>query len=208
MIGRDTSSSSPQCFNACLVASLMLLVVAFAQWWLIDWLTPFLMPILYLVVLACFGAVFMWSMVSAIRKRPRSVASLAVCTGTLLIWTFVPFSDLWVRANYWYYRDARDVVVARVLAGSLRPNVEHNSSLITLPPGTPQVSMSGNQIVVEEHDGRKLVFFYTFRGILDNYAGFLFVPKDANPLSYSDLGEPCCTQFVKYSDRWFWVSHQ
>jgi hypothetical protein len=151
---------------------------------------------------------FLWSAVAIFKRGRQAWASFAICAGTLLIWIVVPFTELWIGGNYWYYRDARGAVVERVLAGTLRPNVDYNSSLIRLPPGSPHVSMGGNEIVVEEHNGKKLVFFYTFRGILDNYAGFLFVPEGAEPLWYSDLGEPCCTQLEKYSDRWFWASHQ
>jgi hypothetical protein len=203
-----TTTARSTGLGASIAASVTLLVMASVQWWLVEWLTPFLMPPLYLAVLVYFGVALVWSTVRVFMKGKQAWGSFAVCVGTLLIWIFVPFTDLWIQANYWYYRDARDAVVAQVLAGSLRPNVDYNSKLIALPPHSPHVSVGGNEIVVEEHDGKRLVFFYTFRGILDHYSGFLFVPQGAEPLWYSDLGEPCCTQLVKYSDRWFWASHR
>jgi hypothetical protein len=41
--------------------------------------------------------------------------------------------------------------------------------------------MGGNEVAVEEHAIKKYVLFFTFQGILDQYAGFLFVPEGGPP---------------------------
>ncbi len=87
------------------------------------------------------------------------------------------------------HKTQREVVIENVNNGSLSPNVVHNSSLINLENRYPVLSAGGNEIVVEQHEGLKYVFFFTFRGILDNYAGFLYVPNGGKPTECSDLNE-------------------
>ncbi len=52
------------------------------------------------------------------------------------------------------------------------------------------------------------MFFFTFRGVLDNYSGFLFVPDGGDPKEFYDLGEPGSTQLVKYGKNWYWAGHR
>jgi hypothetical protein len=132
---------------------------------------------------------------------------LAICLCAVLLAVYFPFTDVWLAANYHWYRPARAEVVRQVQRGELRPNVAHNPSLIALPPGTPLVSMGGNEIIVEVHDGQPYVFFFTYRGILDNYSGFLFVPAGGDPRRFSDLGEPT-TQLVEREEHWYFAAHR
>ena len=105
------------------------------------------------------------------------------------------------------YESQRQEVVEKVYSGELVPNVRHNSSLIALGAEYSKLSMGGNEIVVQDIDGLVYVFFFTYRGILDNYSGFLFVPDGGDPRNYSDLNEDDVTQIVKYADNWYWASH-
>jgi len=95
-----------------------------------------------------------------------------------------------------------------VFAGTLQPNVDHNPRLIRLDESYPLVSMGGNEIVVEEHDGGKYVLFFTFRGILDNYSGFLYVPSGGVPSLFSDLNEQQFTEIEPLEENWYFVSHR
>jgi hypothetical protein len=76
-----------------------------------------------------------------------------------------------------------------------------------LAAAAPQVSMGGNEILEEVHDGKTYLFFFTFRGILDSYAGFLFVPTGGDPRAFSDLNEAPATFITRYSEHWFFASH-
>jgi hypothetical protein len=64
-----------------------------------------------------------------------------------------------------------------------------------------------HEIVVEGKDGAQYVFFYTFRGILDSYSGFLYVSKGGAPTGYSYLGEEKFTQITPLEENWYHVSH-
>lgn len=61
--------------------------------------------------------------------------------------------------------------------------------------------------MVEEHDGLQYVFFFTFRGILDNYSGFLFVPEGGDPTRFRDLNEPESTQLARYASHWYFAGN-
>ena len=97
-------------------------------------------------------------------------------------------------------------IVRQVENGVLRPNVGHNPNLIALGSGAALVSKGGNEIIVEIHDGARYVFFFTYRGILDNYLGFLFVPAGGDPRRFSDLGEPS-TQLIRRDEHWYFAAH-
>ena len=95
-----------------------------------------------------------------------------------------------------------------VIDGELQPNVEYNSQLIQLDTNERNLSMGGNEIIVEEHLGDTYVFFFTFRGVVDNYAGFLYVPLGGSPSLFGDLDEPDSTQLVEFLGNWYFASHR
>ena len=53
---------------------------------------------------------------------------------------------------------------------------------------------------------KKYVFFYTFRGILDNYSGFLWVPEGGKPELFQDAGESG-TEVLFYGGNWYFIGH-
>ena len=120
---------------------------------------------------------------------------------------YIPFTTLWLKADYVINKYQRNVVVSEVLSGQLVPNVEYNPSLINLGGKSPILSKGGNDIVVENHDNLTYVFFYTFRGILDNYSGYLYVPEGGVPDKYSDLNETEVAEIKHIEDNWYFVSH-
>ena len=50
------------------------------------------------------------------------------------------------------------------------------------------------------------MFFFTYRGILDNYSGFLFVHSGGDPRRFADLGEPT-TDIIQQEDHWYFAAH-
>ena len=124
-----------------------------------------------------------------------------------MLLVLIPFTDLCLKWNFIHYRQEREKIVNQVLAGELQPNVEYNSSLIALPASFKYISCRRNDIVVEEHKDKKYIFFFTYSGILDNYAGFLYTPDGGDPAEYNDLHETASTQIVPYVENCYWVSH-
>ncbi len=200
----------PLVFWVSLVTSLIILIFTIFQWPMVELLTPFLLLpmqgvlwLTYLVVVIWSVAHFYWN----IHRWRVASLPLLVCIVLFGIVTLVPITQLWIRYNFVANKAVREDIVRKVFDGTLRPNVAHNSSLIALPADDSQVSMGGNEIVVEKHDGITYVFFFTFRGILDNYAGFIHVPDGGNPALFDDLDEADRTELVPFDEHWFYVSH-
>jgi hypothetical protein len=183
-------------------------VLAF-QWNIIDAVTVFLAaPLLGMVWLLAIASVVV-TLVHAILRRKDGVSALApmlVSTVALLGAWFVPFTELWLYANFHTKKAAREQVVARIKSGALAPNVDYNGKLIVLPRGSG-LSIGGDEIVVEGTSRNPYVFFLTFRGILDNYSGFLWVPDGGQPEQFGDASEPH-TQIKSFGDHWYFIAHQ
>lgn len=203
----ELTSARPALYSAVAVSALLLAGTAF-QWWLVDALTPFLALPLQGLLWVGFLAVSTWAVIRAIRYRGHwriSAIPLVVCTSAVMAALFVPLTQLSLEHDFAAKRAARERVVRDIYAGVLRPNVPHNQKLIALSTAE-RLSAGGNEIVVETHDGHAYVFFFTFRGILGNYAGFLFVPEAGDPRKFSDINEPTA-ELVRLAERWYFVAH-
>jgi len=193
-----------------LVPAALLLLRAF-EWSVVDVVSVFGIFFIDAAVWLAMAGCTIWALVHAIRGRRRgrrAARPFLVCFSASLLAVFFPFTHTWLNANYHWLRPSRMRVVEMVEAGALRSNSADTSAIIALPPGSPHVSMGGNDIIVESHDGRRYVFFFTFRGILDNYSGFLFVPDGGDPRRFGDLGEENSTQLVAYDEHWYFAAHR
>ena len=165
-----------------------------------------------MVAAACIAwlACFSWAVVNLVRHRRQlgrraGYPALACAVGAAIA-VFVPFSDLWLKANYSLLRSSRLRIVRQVQEGSLQPDKERYSTLIALGPDAPYVSMGGNEIVVERLDGEgPYILFFTERGILGSFSGFLFVPTGGDPRLFSLLDETGSTQIERLEEHWYFV---
>lgn len=192
------------------VSVFAILVMAF-QWSIVDWITPFLMMPLMLVVFVTFAIGIFFSLSCLFNfKEIRWLATvpLTIQLVAFVILKFVPFTKLWIDADYHLFESQRHEVIERVYSGELVSNVKHNASLISLGTEYSKISMGGNEIVVKEIDGLIYVFFFTFRGILDNYSGFLYVPDGGDPKNYADFNDADVTQIIQYDNNWYYASHR
>jgi hypothetical protein len=204
---RRPESLGALCFSA--VSALVLLLALAFQWNLIDLLTPLVGGLMTGLawLLAILGTI--WSVVYACRhgrKGARAFAPLAVSIGALLAAFFVPLTQFWLYANFHFNKTTREEVIAKVMSGDFTPNVAHNAKLIALPK-TYGVSMGGNEIVVEGPRDQPYVFFFTFRGILDNYSGFPWVPDGAKPERFGDAADPG-TEIESFGGNWYFIGHR
>ena len=191
-------------------ASVMLVMLQALKWSIIGRITPFL----YMPLAGVVWLIFICSGIASLRYCIKYkiigfrafVPVSAIVLGVLIV-TFVPFTDLWLRFYFSFYKEARNEIVRKVQNGELKPNVDHNPRLIDLGNAYPLVSMGGNDIIVEGHNREKYVFFFTFRGILDNYSGFLYVPVGKSPSMFRDLSEQQVTQNVPLEENWYFTSH-
>lgn len=203
------SRSLTACIRFCTVAAVVVILMAAFEWTIVDVITGFLFGPLQALAWLLLLAGLIWAVVVRVRTHaPDSRASypLLICVVAIAITLFTPWTDLWLAANERVHRTARERIVRQVQDGSLRPNVSYNRALIALGDDAPDVSKGGNQIVVEEHDGRRYVLFFTYRGILSHYSGYLFVPTGADPRSFSDVADRRAT-LDRRSANWYFLTH-
>jgi hypothetical protein len=105
----------------------------------------------------------------------------------------VPWTQIAITADFWFKRSAREAVVADILAGRLVPN---DRGIVPVPFG---LSAGGNEAMLEPCAPQACALFFTFRGIVDSYAGFLFVPDG------SQLGDVYYAEQIPFGGNWFWV---
>lgn len=197
-------------FNFAVISSVLVILLTAFEWSLVDTITIFLMLPLSAAVWLFFIGCMIASLTCVLnfkRIGRKSVAPIGIQLVALLLVIYVPFTALWLKADYILNKAQREVVVAKVLNGQLKPNVEYNTGSIHLSGDDSGVSRGGDDIVVETHDGRTYVFFFTFRGILDNYSGYLYVPEGGSAEKYSDLNEADVTQIKHIEHNWYLVSH-
>ena len=202
----QSTRASKTLYFSVISAIFLLMSLAF-QWNIVDAFTPFIgMPLLglaWLLVMIAAGLAFD----HAYRHRNKSAyAPLIVSIGTLLVASFFPFTQLWLNANFHLNKSARERVVAQIKSGAITPNVAHNANLIALPKDSG-VSMGGDEIIVEGPSNNPYVFFFTFRGILDNYSGFLWVPDGGRPDHFGYADEPY-TEIESFGGNWYFIGHR
>lgn len=191
----------------CLASSSLLILLATFQWSVIEWVTPFLVLPIQGAAWLFFAASLVLATVAAFRARrtsARAIAPLALCALAAALLATVPFTRIWLSANFHLKQEGREAVVLRVTSGELQPNVKHNSSLIALPSG-PNLSAGGNEIVVQASSKGSFVFFFTFRGILGSAGGFLWVPPGASPTEFRLFNEQL-GEVIAYAPNWHFIS--
>jgi hypothetical protein len=196
-----------------ITSSVTLLMALMFQWNIIDEFTLFIgLPLLGLAwLIVVFGAT--WSIIYAYRHRrdgPPAFSPILVYSCVIAIALFTPFTRLWLDANFHIYKAAREQIIAKVRSrdfksGDFKEKVYYDYSVISLPEGYG-VSMGGNEMIIQGERTNPFIFFFTYRGILDNYSGFLWVPKGANPQQFWDAKE-AGTEIESFGDNWYFIGH-
>lgn len=183
-------------------------LMSFFYWSLIDVVTPFAAPILWLpVLMTALVAVVVAILLPFRRWRTLGIASvlpLGFLFACFLIIRFVDFTALWLTANFKFHHADRLEVVRRIESGEFRPNVSHNPSLIALPRDLAHVSLGGGEVEAERDGDRYKILFFTFRGVLDSFAGFVYTSEGSAPKDGDFAGKFVIVR--KIEDRWHYIS--
>ena len=166
----------------CICFGFLLIATTALQWILVDFLTPFLMaPIMLFLWAGLAGLTFasIVYLVAQFRKNVRrAVLPLLINGVTFLILWWVPFTTIWLDLEFRLNYQAYNEVVRMVEDGRIKPN---DIGLAKLPPEYRHISRGGGEIKIERDDGVTSVFFYTFRGVLDNFSGYMYRSNDTPP---------------------------
>ncbi|MBS4538860.1 hypothetical protein GOQ27_10315 [Clostridium sp. D2Q-11] len=189
-----------------ILSSVLLLLINIFKWTLIDIFTVFLFPIIELGVGVIFLVISILSIIyfglKAHKLKYKAFIPLGINLVTFIIVLTIPFTGIMLYFDFKLNIDEREEIVSMVKSGELKANVYHNDSLIKLPEEYEHLSKGGGEIVVERDKGRLKVFFYTYRGVLDNFSGFAYI-SDNSELS-SDHFNGDFKEIKKKKEHWYW----
>lgn len=212
-ISQTTTAATGPSIRAALVAAIAIsaftLAIAIFELSMADWPSGFvLLVIVPLVALLFFGCI-VWSATLLVKVRTdgaKFAFPFLTCALTLAILAYAPLHQIALQQNFYWHRDSRERIVARVEAGELKPNVSYNKSLIALGDRGPNVSV-GNDIVVDETDQGTYVLFLTSRGLKHYFTGFLRVPRGGDPKNFFEFDDKPPSQLVRYGEHWYFVAN-
>jgi hypothetical protein len=193
-------------FWSAFAASMALLGVNYFRWKLVG-LLPFVEPqVEALVGWAFLGA----TLISLLHlflgfKRHRLYAVLPLTLNLAASWiaAAVPWTSVTLDQDFRWNLAAREKVVGMVRSGELHSDRPDEPDLIHLPFWYGHVSEDG-VIMLERRGDATAIFFFTFRGILDNFSGFIY-RSDDNPPFNSDFGGDF-KEMKKLRSHWFWAA--
>ncbi|MEB2266673.1 hypothetical protein LAV77_17845 [Priestia megaterium] len=185
-----------------LISSFFVILVSLFQWDLVDMITEFLMLPIWLFVYAFFIIMTIWTLIHLFKKRKWQPFVIQLIT--ILLWFLFPFNQVNLDLNFKIHQDKREEVATQIENGVIKPNVSDSPSLIQLPKKYTQLSKGGGDIVVETKGKAKSILFFTYRGMLDNFSGFVYNRNDNKP-SKSDFNGDF-KQIKKVHKNWYYVS--
>ena len=180
------------------------------RWPLVSLLTVFVEPLLEIAVFLCFTVVGICCLVYAIRNR-RSASRkvwlpVAICLSAAIIVVAVPFSELYLKFDFYIYQDRRTAVAEKLLQNpSLVTNVPGSrGAFVTLDPADSYLSRDDGEVLIDRRDGNTFVLFFTFRGILGRFSGFVYSPTDEPPGKDEFDGDGL--EIKRLAPHWFWYA--
>ena len=190
-----------------IMSSLLLILLYFLQWTLVEYITPFLIPLVFSLFWGLFTLSFLYSIIEFFRNtnrtRRKAKVSLIVMLLTLIFVVTVPFTKIIIRVDFWMNYLKRHEVVNWLQSTQIQNKATFETQFLELPIELSRVSRSG-EIIFSIDNGDLKVFFFTYRGILDNYSGFVYDSSASNKLQ-EFLGDNVREE-IKMADNWFWVS--
>ena len=131
------------------------------------------------------------------RERWRTLLPLTIQVAASLVIVFVPLSSVTMKLDFRLHQAERERAVELLRAGALPPPNEYG--LVALPLAMRHLSRGGGDIIVEDEG----VLFFTVRGVVDNFSGFVYRADGMPPDPGAFGGDPLET--TRMNARWFYV---
>jgi hypothetical protein len=205
-----TGPSARAALVAATLVSVATLSVATFELSMADWPSGFVLLVVVPLAALVFCGSALWSATLLLRIRSggaKFALPFLIYALTLAILIYAPLQQIALQQNFYWHRQNRERIVARVEAGELKPNVSYNKNLIALGEREPNVSARGNDIVVEETDEGTYVLFLTSRGLKHYFTGFLHVPTGGDPKKFFEFEDKPPSQLVRYDKDWYFVAN-
>ncbi|MFD0769519.1 hypothetical protein ACFQZ1_11865 [Bacillus sp. CGMCC 1.60114] len=184
------------------ISSFVLIFYHFLEWYLVEFLTPFVMPFLSITIHGWFFILLILSIIHLIRYK--NLKPLIIQLIVIIIWAYTPFTSIYIKLDFLIYKDDRKQVIKLIEHKKLIPNVDYNDKMIHLPKQFTSTSKNGGDVLIQQKEKSISVFFFTYRGILDNFSGFIYTPNDIKP-NKSDFNSEF-KEIIKIEKNWYYVT--
>lgn len=138
--------------------------------------------------------------INLIKNKKVNFIPIFISLFTFIIVIFFPLTEIYITIDYYLYHSKREKVVEIIYS---EEQINKDFYIYKLSEKYKSLSCDG-EIVVEDDSKNKIILFYTYRGILDNFSGFIYVPD-----SYILYDEVCGSEIIKkikFDDNWYWVT--
>jgi hypothetical protein len=199
----------PPVFKLVSATSLAGLLISFLRWQLVSVLTVFIEPILEIAVFGAFGAALVWAIVHALLpfrgQRANRFSPLLLGACVCLLFVSFPFTAVYLKINFMVLLHERTLVAERLVRSvqSSAPMDHGRGDMVHLDGLDSQLS-DGGDIMYWHNQGRQMVFFFTFRGILDHFSGFVYSANDRPPEREDFGGE--WIEVTRIRKNWYWAA--
>ncbi|KWU53231.1 hypothetical protein AWW70_27895 [Bacillus mycoides] len=185
-----------------MISSIIVIIYNLTKWYLVQLVTPFFMPIVSIAIYGSFFIIFIIGIINFIKCK--NWKPLVIQLIIIIICIYVPFVRIYMKLDFIIYKEDRKQVIELIEQKKLIPNVEYNNEMIHLPKQFVSTSKNGGDILVQEKENSTLIFFYTYRGILDNFSGFIYSLNDIKPIK-SDFNSDF-KEIIKVEKNWYYVT--
>lgn len=137
------------------------------------------------------------------RYKETGVKSfLPLILSVILIFLLIdrPLSPLFQNVEFSFKLDKREEVARQIINGEIKPSND-SGDLFLFPKKYNNSSLSDGNEVMKMNDK---LFFFTVRGILDNFSGYVFSPSGLEPTN-EDV-QATIIWMQKMNNNWYYVS--
>ncbi|MED1560270.1 hypothetical protein [Bacillus paramycoides] len=185
-----------------MISGIIVIIYNLTKWYLVQLVTPFFMPFVSIAIYGSFFIIFIIGIINFIKCK--NWKPLVIQLIIIIICIYVPFVKIYMKIDFIIYKEDRKQVIELIEQKKLIPNVEYNNKMIHLPKQFVSTSKNGGDILVQEKENSTLIFFYTYRGILDNFSGFIYSLNDIKPIK-SDFNSDF-KEIIKVEKNWYYVT--
>ncbi|PHG79086.1 hypothetical protein [Bacillus wiedmannii] len=185
-----------------MISGIIIIIYNLTKWYLVQLVTPFFMPFVSIAIYGSFFVIFIIGIINFIKCK--NWKPLVIQLFIIIICIYVPFVKIYMKLDFIIYKEDRKQVIELIEQKKLIPNVEYNNEMIHLPKQFVSTSKNGGDILVQEKENSTLIFFYTYRGILDNFSGFIYSFNDIKPIK-SDFNSDF-KEIIKIEKNWYYVT--
>ncbi|MED4444070.1 hypothetical protein CN971_31265 [Bacillus thuringiensis] len=185
-----------------MISGIIIIIYNLTKWYLVQLVTPFFMPFVSIAIYGSFFIIFIIGIINFIKCK--NWKPLVIQLIIIIICIYVPFVKIYMKLDFIIYKEDRKQVIELIEQKKLIPNVKYNSKMIHLPKQFVSTSKNGGDILVQEKENSTLIFFYTYRGILDNFSGFIYSFNDIKPIK-SDFNSDF-KEIIKVEKNWYYVT--